>query len=513
MSERTLIINANLLTMANIPLAQGLNQVLIEQGKIVAIGQDLGAADASLIDAKGAIVMPGMIDTHRHVWQSLLRAQLCDGTLYDYMAILRYGFAPHISAEEAELGNYAGALDALNSGITTVVDHAHLVSTPDHADALLTGLEAAGIRAVFCYGLADVSDPGKQIDATRAFETTWRHKDAERFRASRLPGSDGLVRFGIGGSEFLFAPLKFTEAEVKTSRRLDAHTFSVHVANGPFARGTRYVSRLLKKGLVDDRTLLVHGNVLTRADLAHISVAGASIVSTPESEMQMGMGTPIWPLAKETGVPCGLGADIVSGGAGDPFTFMRLALAAGRMAANDKLAIRRIMPARLTLTAEDALRAVTIEGARAAGLESEVGSIEIGKKADLVFLRANGVQTVPVFDLTRLAVMQSSIADVDTVMVEGKILKAEGRLRAGNQSEIVARLQKAGERIVAATPKRSLEDAYAYVSAAFPLDALSALGARIAGFALRVPGLDKLVFKQMLARSNSARLSSTSNRS
>lgn len=508
MPQSTLITNANLLTMARTAPVAGLSQVLIEDGRIAAIGVDLGVSGVETIDARGAIVMPGMIDTHRHVWQSLLRAQLGDGTLYEYMAKLRFGFAPHFTAEDAELGNYAGALDALNSGITTVVDHSHLVSSPDHADALLSGLESAGIRAVFCYGLSDVCDAGKPIEAERAFTTTWRHKDAERLRKSRLSSRDGLIHFGLGGSEFLFAPLHFTETEVRLARHLDAHRYSIHVANGPFARGTRYVTRLLSKGLVDERTLFVHGNVLTQNDLARIASLGATLSVTPESEMQMGMGTPVWPLAREMGVACGLGADIVSGGSGDLFTQMRLALVAGRMSANDKLGAHRIMPERLALTAEDALRSVTIDGARVAGLESEVGSIEVGKKADLIFVRTDSSHMAPVLDPVKSIVMQASVADIDTVMVQGRIVKSNGRLMAVDQPQLAVRMQRTAERIVSSVTEAELKDAYDYVRLAFPLDRTSAYAARIMGWALQIPGLDKAAFNMMLAQSGKSKKSS-----
>lgn len=500
MFRRTLIKNALPVTLAKAPLAPGLHQILIEDGRIAAIGPDLGVTEAAVIDAQGGIVMPGLIDTHRHTWQSLLRAQLADGTLYDYMAKLRYGFAPHFTAEDARLGNYAGALDALNSGVTTVVDHSHLVATPEHADALLTGLEEAGIRAVFCYGLSDVADAGKPIESTRAFMSTWRHQDAERLRNQRLSSKDGLIRFGLAGSEFMFAPLPYTEKEVRLARHLDAHRFSIHVANGPFARGTRYVSRLLQRGLVDERTLFVHGNVLTRQDLSLIREKGAAITITPESEMQMGMGTPVWPLAMEMGVTCGLGADIVSGGSGDLFTQMRLALVAGRLAANDRLGKCRVMPERLPLTAEDALRAVTIEGARAAGLESEVGSLEVGKRADLVLLRTCSAGLAPVLDPVKTIVMQAGVNDVEMVMVNGQVLKAKGALLACDEAALALRLQKTAERIVQVASDLGFEDAYTYMRAAFPLDRKSAFAARFVGWALRMPVLDEAVFKIMLSQ-------------
>ncbi|MDY8137473.1 amidohydrolase family protein [Aquimarina sp. 2201CG5-10] len=501
MSQRNLIKNANLITMAeNQPIA-GLNQILIENGRIAAIDKDLGISDTPVIDAQGAIVMPGMVDTHRHVWQSLLRAQLGDGSLFDYMAKIRFGFAPQFTAEEAKLGNYVGALDALNSGVTTVVDHAHLISTPDHADALLSGLESAGIRAVFCYGFADVFDPGEVADEMRSYTTTWRHEDAKRIRDSRLSSNDGLIRFGIGGSEFLFAPLKYTENEINISRQLDAHLFSVHVANGPFARGTRYVSRLLKQRLIDERTLLVHGNVLTQKDLKQLSKVGASISTTPETEVQMGMGTPIWPMAKKSRVACGLGADVVSGNSGDLFTQMRLALATGRMAENDKLGKRGIMPDKLNLTAEDVLRAATIEGARAARLDKEIGSIEVGKQADLIFIKTDGLHIAPNFDPIKTVVMQAGVADVDMVMVNGRILKSKGKLTIDNQQELSAKATQAGFRIVEATSDKTIKDAYIHNATSFPLTRKAALGARFAAWALRVPGLDEFIFKKIHSRS------------
>lgn len=504
MSRRRLITNATLLTMTREP-APGRNQLLLEDGRISAIGPELGVVDAEVIDARGGIVMPGMIDTHRHTWQSLLRATMGDGTLYDYMAQVRYGFAPHFTADDAELGNFAGALEALNAGVTTIVDHAHLVSTPDHADALLTGLENAGVRAVFCYGLPDVSAPGEPIRAERFFTSRWRYDDARRLRDQRLSGSDGLITFGLSGSEFLFAPLHYTLPEIELARSLDAHLYSVHVANGPFARGTRYVSRLLGKGLIDNRTLLVHGNVLSRGDLARIAGVGASIAVTPETEMQMGMGTPIWPYAKAAGVAVGLGVDVVSGGSGDLFAQMRLALAAGRMDGNDKLGARRIMPEKLGLTAHDALRAVTIEGARAAGLDREIGTLEVGKRADLILVRTDVPHLEPVLDAARTVVMQAGPGDVEMVMVDGRIVKQDGKLLAPGLGELPSKLHQAADRIVSAVEPKELEGAYAHVRAAFPLDRMTAMGARVAGKALQVKGLDDLMFKIMLAQSEKGR--------
>jgi len=184
---------------------------------------------------------------------------------------------------------------------------------------------------------------------------------------------------------------------------------------------------------------------------------------------------------------------------------MRLALAAGRLAANDTLGLHGVMPGKLTLTSEDALRAVTIDGARVAGLDKEVGSIEVGKKADLIILKIKGVSMSPVLDPIKAVVMQAGVADVDTVLVQGRLVKSKGRLVIGNQEELASRLQSAAERIVNATSPQNIQDAYAYVSAAFPLDRKSAFAARVIARALQIPGVDQFVFDAMLAHSDRQR--------
>ena len=126
--------------------------VLIEDGVIAAVAPDLSVDEAEIVDVTGHIVAPGMIDTHRHTWQTQLRALCADWTLADYLFGIRLGVSPAYLAEDVQLGNHLGALDALNSGVTTILDFSHCNNTPEHADAAITGLRDAGIRAVFGYG-------------------------------------------------------------------------------------------------------------------------------------------------------------------------------------------------------------------------------------------------------------------------------------------------------------------------------------------------------------------------
>jgi cytosine/adenosine deaminase-related metal-dependent hydrolase len=156
-TQRTLVRGGRILSMdpAIGQLPQG--DVLIEDGLIRAVEPSLGEVDAEVIDATGHIVAPGLIDTHRHTWQTQMRALCTDWTLTDYLFGIRFSVSPAYTPEDVHLGNLLGAVDALESGVTTILDFSHCNNTPEHADAAVAGLLKAGIRAVFGYGFFESS--------------------------------------------------------------------------------------------------------------------------------------------------------------------------------------------------------------------------------------------------------------------------------------------------------------------------------------------------------------------
>ena len=134
--------------------------VLIEDGAIAAVGERLEVGDAEVLDVAGHVVMPGFVDTHRHTWQSPFRGVCADWTLEDYFRGIRMSISPNCSAQDVYAGNLLGALEALEAGVTTILDFSHCNNTPEHADAALQGLRDAGIRAMFAYGYYPApSDP------------------------------------------------------------------------------------------------------------------------------------------------------------------------------------------------------------------------------------------------------------------------------------------------------------------------------------------------------------------
>ena len=159
-TERTWIRGGYVLSMDEELGDLPIGDVLVEGDRIVAVSEHLEVDDARVIDAQGHIVLPGFVDTHRHTWQTQMRGICADWTLNDYFLGIRLAISPAYSPEDVYVGNYVGALEALNAGVTTIVDFSHCNNSPEHADAAVEGLRTAGIRALHCYGFfASAPDP------------------------------------------------------------------------------------------------------------------------------------------------------------------------------------------------------------------------------------------------------------------------------------------------------------------------------------------------------------------
>ena len=445
MTRRLLIRGATVVTMdaALGDLEQG--DVLIEDGRIRAVASRIDAGDCEILEAAGAILSPGFVDTHRHVWQTQLRGVAADWTLFDYTLLMRMGYGSLYEPDDAYLGNHAGALEALAAGITTVVDHSHIMNSPAHADEALRGIVDSGIRAVFCYGL--YPNPSHDPFALD-FDPGWRFDDARRLRRDRLAADDARVRFGLAPSEVTATPFEQIERELAVARELAALRVSCHVSMGRWDHGARVVERLAAVGALGDDLLFVHGSTLTDDELAAIADSGASISCTPETELQMAMGRPVFTRAKAAGARPSLGIDIVSNFSGDMFAQMRLLLQSERGFDNE---LRTDAPRALGLKARDVLELATIGGARAAGLDGVTGSITPGKQADVMLTRTDSPHMAGVCDPVAALVLYAAASDVDTVLVGGDVLKRGGAL-VGYRGPldwpgISQRLSASGERI------------------------------------------------------------------
>jgi cytosine/adenosine deaminase-related metal-dependent hydrolase len=406
--------------------------ILIEDDKIVAIEREI-SADAQVIDASSMIAMPGMVDTHRHTWQTALRGLLVDEALPGYLRGVRLQMAPRYRPEDMYAGNYVGALDAINCGVTTLIDYCHNTITADHAEAALVGLRDSGIRSLWGLGLSPIientfadssADQGQDPNSFRG-----RLKMVKKFADSYFSSKDQLLTFGVCPQETLIAPLDEIAEEMTTARengaRIVYHANQICVADLFMD-----VERLAERKLLGDDMILIHCTFNTDHEWELMEEFGVSVGVCPETEMQMGMGFP--PIAKATRHTHGPGIaiDCISGTAGDIITEARLVLQALRYRTDEPEYAAHRAPQERKWTTKDALRWATLNGATGAGLGDKIGSLTPGKQADIVLLDASGVSMAGWNreDPTGMIISHTNSGNVDTVLIAGRIVKQNGRL-------------------------------------------------------------------------------------
>jgi cytosine/adenosine deaminase-related metal-dependent hydrolase len=455
MRGRMLVRGGRLLTMDRRLGDLDPGDVLIEDGRIRDVAPRLEADDADTLDAEGMIVLPGFVDAHRHVWQTQLRTVAADWSLFDYFVRMRSIYAALYEPEDVYLGNRVGALEALGAGITTIVDHCHVLNSPEHVDEAVRGLRDAGIRGVFCYGLFPNPRPPAFAPAP---DDGWRAGDLRRTRARHFASHDDLLLLGLAPTEAEAMPLEALEREIGLGRDVGAHRISLHVAMGAYDRGRRLVAALADRGLLGDDLLFVHGAALGDDELDRIAAAGAAVTSTPETELQMAMGHPVAWRALARGARASLGIDIVSNFAGDMFAQMRLLLQAERGLRNAALTSP---PHSIGPSAREVLELATIGGAEAMGLGDRVGSLTPGKQADLVLVRTDAVHMTPATDPIGAVVLYAGASDVDTVLVGGRVVQRAGEPVGVSWPTLRDRLLASSARIRAgasAAPREQIEE-------------------------------------------------------
>ena len=420
MSGRVLLRGAHVVSMDE-GIGELTGDVLVEDGVIAAVGSGLEAGDAELVDLAGDIVMPGFVDTHRHTWQTPFRGVCADWTLEEYFRGIRMTVSPNCSAEDVYAGNYVGALEALDAGVTTLLDFSHCNNTPEHADAALAGLRDSGIRATFAYGYFPT------LVAEPVFtEHEQRLADARRVR-EQLPSDDNLVTMGVALTECGLVPFEQTAAEVRSARELGVPTV-LHTGCAWGGLITQGLPELDHHGLLGPDQVHVHCNTLDERDFRRLADHDCKISSSPETELQMGMGHPVIGRALAHGMRPSLSCDVISSNSGDMFAQMRLGLQFERAMRNDLDNAKGRMPEHLHLTVRDALRWGTANGAHAMGLEDRIGSITVGKQADLIVVGGGRLNMAPMADPVGCLVAQANPSNVKHVLVAGRFVKRDGEL-------------------------------------------------------------------------------------
>ncbi|HVT70983.1 MAG TPA: amidohydrolase family protein [Trebonia sp.] len=424
MQDRPLVIsNATIITMDERIDDLPAGDILVSGGLIEAIAPSgtLPPApwNADVIDASGLIVMPGLVDTHRHTWQAPLRGIAADWTLGQYMTGLHLGLSGLFRPEDTYAGNLLGAVEALDSGITTLLDWSHNVNTPEHSDAAIAALRESGIRAIFAHGGG--------ADMYQVPSTVPHDEDVRRIRDQYFSSADQLLTMAMALRGPQFATMDITASDLALARELGLPV-TLHAGDGEWGR-SRPVARMAERGLLGPDITYVHCNTLGDDELALIADSGGSASIAPDIEMQMGHGWPATGRLLKAGVRPSLSIDTCVSNGGHLWGTMRVALACQRALDNTEPGASD-RPA-VSLTSRDVLSFATIDGARACGLGSKTGSLTPGKQADIIALRGDSLTLSPVNNPVGQVVYAAHPGLVDTVLVAGKVVKRRGRLTEG----------------------------------------------------------------------------------
>jgi cytosine/adenosine deaminase-related metal-dependent hydrolase len=438
-SERLLIRNGFVVSMdpnvGDIPNAD----VLVEDGKIVEIGRGIEASGAEQIDATGMIVMPGFIDTHRHTWQTPVRGVLPSCTLDHYFAVMLGSVGGHYRPEDVAVANYAGALEAINGGVTTLLDWSHINNTPDHSDAAIEGLKNAGIRAIYAHGVPTGGE-------WWMFSELDHPEDIRRIRDTYFSSDDGLITLALAARAPGNSNFEVAKHDWELARDLDIR-ISVHVGMRLTDVHVHHVKNLDDLGLMGDDTCYIHCTDSTDEELDLIASTGGTASLAPYVEMLMGHGPPPTGRLLERGVRPSLSVDVVSSVPGEMFTQMRTALVAERILSHTDTPDKAFAP---TLTHRDVLEFATIDGANACALGDKTGSLTVGKQADIVLLQTRAINTAPILDPAATVVTFADTSNIDSVFVAGRAVKRNGKLIGVDLDALIGKLEASRNHILGA---------------------------------------------------------------
>ncbi|EED80762.1 predicted protein [Postia placenta Mad-698-R] len=370
------------------------SDILVEDSTITQIAENINAGPGvEVIDCEGKWISPGMIDTHRHIQSAL-------------------------TADEVHIGQLAGCLDALHSGVTTLLDHFHAATTPEHANKCLEATIKSGARVIWC--------PARQSGPTQVFPTLEWANDGEaakwQMEMLRELGTkdggkltaDGRVTLGLAYDLVGMGPVSVHQAAIEFAREIPVALITAHVVKAP------RILTFRDAGLLGPDIVFSHCNCLfERTDpddemWEAMKEHGCAIASTPVDELGMAHGRPVAMEAVRRGVKCGLGADCLSINGGRTHEEI------------DKHGL--VSPRNNKHHSADAFRLATLGGAEALNMQDIIGSIEVGKKADLVVFDTDSVNLAGINDPISGITFHATNADVELVMVNGEIVKRDHKL-------------------------------------------------------------------------------------
>jgi len=429
-----LITNGTVLTMDGAGNCFDRGAVAVKDDRIAGVGpvDDFQSWTAGeILDARGGLIMPGLVNAHTHLPMSLFRGLADDLPLEQWLNEHIFpAEAVHITPDSVRLGARLSMAEMLLSGTTTCCDGYFL------AHQVAEAVEAVGLRAVLGQGVIDfpapgVPDPGQKIHVARAFVRAWQ-------------GRSRLIRPSI----FCHAPYTCSDETLQAAKQAADELgvlFQIHVAETQFearqcrrTHGCSPVEHLDRLDLLDRQTLLIHAVWVDDADIQIIGGCRACVAHCPESNMKLASGIAPIPDMLAAGVTVALGTDgCASNNDLDLWAEMDMAAKLHK--------VQRLDPT--IMAAHTVLRMATIEGARALGLDHEIGSLEVGKQADLIIIDMDQPHLTPLYHPQSHLVYTVHAADVRDVMIAGCRVVRDRRLQTMDLDALIREARQLGRAI------------------------------------------------------------------
>lgn len=390
--------------------------LLVRDGRIAAVGPALEApADAAEIDASGGILMPGMVDTHRHMWQTALRGLGADWTLSQYFVFYYLTWGRIFRPEDIHAGNTLAALEAVDAGVTTTLDWSHGLQTVGHGEAAADALRSAPGRYVLGYG--------------NLLGAPWEWANSKDFRAFAARMADERdEKLGFQLAFDVTADPAFPEkAAFEAARELGLRVTTHAGVWG--ATNDESIRLMWEHGFMTPDVTYVHAATLSDDSYQRIAASGGTASVSTESEQSAGQGyPPTWQLRKH-GIPVSLSMDTSVWWSADLFSAMRATLSADRSREHLEAHAAGETVVHNRLRAQEVAHWATIGGARALGMDGEIGSLAEGKRADVVLIKNEQSPAMyPLLHPYGSLVFQAGRGDVHTVLVGGEAVKYGHRL-------------------------------------------------------------------------------------
>jgi len=401
-----------------------------------------------ITEAEGLIVFPGFINTHNHLFQTLLRGLGDDMVLKDWLTTMTFPAAGYLLPEDTYLGAMVGCMEGLHSGITTMVDymHMHPKQGPEISDGIVQAYKELGLRGILARGGMDTGTQfGTRPAIMQDVETVTA--DLRRLFEAYHNSENGRIKIWASPSAVWSNTKEMMSAMWRVVGDYQQSGFTVHISETPFAReasvaihGQSDIDVLAELGIIGPNVLMVHCCYLTPEDIAFSKKHDLKISHNVASNMYLSSGVAPIPDMLNAGLTIGLGVDgAASNNAQDMLELMKLTALMHKVHTKDPLA----------MSAEKVFEMATIDGARSIGLEKEIGSLEAGKKADLIFFDPlASPKAVPMHNPVSTLVYSSSLQNIVGAMVDGKVLLENGVITTvKDEREVLRKVQTCAENL------------------------------------------------------------------